>query len=1067
MADEAGWLAFLTWLAKHISQGGEIEPLCSQFLARLLDAIPVDRASLSLMEEERLRTAAWHGLSSPFLQVEEEFFAAWALDPDHELSSGQEEWQRPEPLLIADIATTDRFNPLHEAALAEGIRSLNIFPLNYQRRLAGILALYNDTPHIMAEAERQLTTGAVDLLAVAIGQRQEQLGLGERVEKRLALLKQQIAQRKQAEASLKRESDFLRLLQEVAVAANEADTAEEIYQTTVDKICRFTGWPVGHVFTRTPEGTLVSSRIWSCSDWERFRQFITITEQTRFEPGLGWLGKILESGEPAWLANVGDEPAFVRNHRLVDLGIVAGFASPVLVGSEVVAILEFFSQEATEPDPDLLDVMAHIGIQLGRVVEREQSERRILREQTLLAQAEQLAKLGSWEWRIKENKVIWSEELYRIYGIEPEEFGASYESFLERAHPEEREYIDQLIEASIQNKSPFAFLHRIVLPDGTVRDLHAQGKPVLDESGELVRMVGTGQDVTEQRETETKLDHHSRQLVALNEMGRAVTATLDLPSIFNHVLEKLVPLLGADGIFILLLEGEYLDFAATSEPWKAALEGQRVLPATGVAGEVLRTTKAIGLYGKEAGQRVFTNIVAATGFRPGALLVAPVRLRGEWIGVMEAIHRAPDGLDEDDLQMLEAAAAWTAVAIGNARLFAKQQQARQTAETLRDANLMLTQSLELNTVLSTLLDYLAELIDYDGATVMFVTGNRLRVRAVQGEMQVLELYQVIDPADTSLLRDVLDSGTSQLIENVSDNPGWIADLGRPEQVSSWLGIPLLAGSRIIGIVTAIKAKPRTFTKRELLLAEAIAGHAAVAVQNAYLYAQVKASRERLRFLTREIVSAQEQERRRVSRELHDEAGQSLTALKIDLGLIQAGLPDFQKETKEQLSEAMSLTDETMERIRLLAHDLRPPVLDTFGLAPAIEGLCSELAKRADLTIDFQTNENLPPLPEAIVTSLYRFAQEALTNVIKHAEATKVELILDYQDEMITVSIRDNGRGFRFVDEVELAESNHGIGLDGMRERLDLLNGRLEITSKPGQGTLIRALVPYQDRQEEL
>jgi len=222
-----------------------------------------------------------------------------------------------------------------------------------------------------------------------------------------------------------------------------------------------------------------------------------------------------------------------------------------------------------------------------------------------------------------------------------------------------------------------------------------------------------------------------------------------------------------------------------------------------------------------------------------------------------------------------------------------------------------------------------------------------------------------------------------------------------------------------------------------------------------VFDQVRAGRERLAWLTQQVVSAQEEERQRLSRELHDEAGQALTALKISLELIQSDLPEEAGSLRHRLSEAVALTETTTEQIRLLAHDLRPPALDTVGLNYTLEGLCRDFAERTQLSVDYVGAE-LPALPEAANICLYRFLQEALTNVAKHAQASQVRVGLHCDAETVSLSVEDDGKGFD-----EQSGMSAGIGLLGMRERIELLGGKLDIESRSGQGTRLVARIPLQ------
>ena len=223
-------------------------------------------------------------------------------------------------------------------------------------------------------------------------------------------------------------------------------------------------------------------------------------------------------------------------------------------------------------------------------------------------------------------------------------------------------------------------------------------------------------------------------------------------------------------------------------------------------------------------------------------------------------------------------------------------------------------------------------------------------------------------------------------------------------------------------------------------------------------AELAMANEQLRRLARQIVSAQEEERQRLSRALHDEAGQALTALRISLELIQDDLPVEFDLLRQRIGDAAALTDATMEQIRLLARDLRPPALDAVGLNPTLEAFCRDFAKRTQLPIDY-LGLGLPMLPEAVNMCLYRFLQEALTNVAKHACANQVCVALRYDAETVSLSVEDDGRGFDKQARLSVSGWPMGIGLLGMQERLESLGGRLEIESQPGQGTRLVAHLP--------
>jgi signal transduction histidine kinase len=220
----------------------------------------------------------------------------------------------------------------------------------------------------------------------------------------------------------------------------------------------------------------------------------------------------------------------------------------------------------------------------------------------------------------------------------------------------------------------------------------------------------------------------------------------------------------------------------------------------------------------------------------------------------------------------------------------------------------------------------------------------------------------------------------------------------------------------------------------------------------------KRAEEAIQELAKRVVFAQEEERQRVSRELHDEAGQALTALKLSLELIRGTLPPADGAVCRKLDEAIALTEATKERIRLLARGLRPPALDTVGLNLTLEAFCRDLANRTQSAIRYQGTE-IPGLSDASRICLYRVLQEALTNVVKHAQATRVEVRLLALAGTARLIVADNGRGFDRNPGALLHDRPTGIGLLGMQERLELCGGWLKVESAPGRGTRVVASVP--------
>ena len=232
------------------------------------------------------------------------------------------------------------------------------------------------------------------------------------------------------------------------------------------------------------------------------------------------------------------------------------------------------------------------------------------------------------------------------------------------------------------------------------------------------------------------------------------------------------------------------------------------------------------------------------------------------------------------------------------------------------------------------------------------------------------------------------------------------------------------------------------------------------MDNAQLLEAVTKHREELQRLSTQLIHAQEAERKRISQELHDEMGQALTAMSINLSVIEKEMPpQLTLMIGERLEETAFLVDQTLEQVRELALNLRPSMLDDLGLLPTLRWYVGRYAKRLSLKVELEAIDLEERLPREMETVLYRMVQEALTNIAKHAQASSVHIRMEGKDSTVSMAIEDNGRGFD-TDEVEARErSERGAGLLGMRERISNLGGSLSIRSRPGQGTHLSAELP--------
>jgi signal transduction histidine kinase len=276
-------------------------------------------------------------------------------------------------------------------------------------------------------------------------------------------------------------------------------------------------------------------------------------------------------------------------------------------------------------------------------------------------------------------------------------------------------------------------------------------------------------------------------------------------------------------------------------------------------------------------------------------------------------------------------------------------------------------------------------------------------------------------------------------------------------------LPLLVRDRLIGVLEAYGYDTPVDEGAETVFS--LATQAASALENARLYTELSERENQLRDLVRRLIVAQEEERRRVAYDIHDGLAQSAAAAHQHLQAFARHHTICSTQDREELDEALELVRELVGEARQVIYDLRPTVLDDFGLAAAVRLQVATL--RADgLEIALEESLGDGRLPQEVETTLFRVTQEALTNIRKHARATKARVVLDRPGNEVRLLVSDGGRGF--VPKGEAATNGRGekVGLSGMRERVSLLGGKFELHSEPGHGTSIEARVTLPGTGEE-
>lgn len=371
--------------------------------------------------------------------------------------------------------------------------------------------------------------------------------------------------------------------------------------------------------------------------------------------------------------------------------------------------------------------------------------------------------------------------------------------------------------------------------------------------------------------------------------------------------------------------------------------------------------------------------------------------------------------------------------------------------TLLQLSRQIALALELEPLLDLILEQVQTVVAYHGASILSLEGDTLKGRAYRGPKAKEWIFQFSMPVDNFIDRQVLATRQPYLIPDMQDDTPatryFRAALGERfatlyAGVRSWLRIPMLARDQVVGMLSLHHAEPNWFAPRQVELALAFAHQAAVAIENAKLYEQAR-------------YFAAVEERQRLARELHDSVSQALYGIALGARTARTLLDRDPSKVTGPLDYVLQLAEAGLAEMRALIFELRPESLAQEGLVLALTKQAASLRARHPIEVQTELGEE-PAIAFASKEALYRIAQEALHNIVKHARATRVEISLAQQDGALVLAVQDNGQGFDPSGEFP----GH-LGLRSMRERMLILGGAVTIESAPGQGTRVVARAPQQ------
>jgi PAS domain S-box-containing protein len=702
-----------------------------------------------------------------------------------------------------------------------------------------------------------------------------------------------------------------------------------------------------------------------------------------------------------------------------------------------------------------------------------------------------LAQLGSWVWDIGANVITWSDELYRILGISPSAFDHTYETAMEFCHPDDRSRLDALIARAIEGNEPYTCEHRLVRADGAVRVVQSRGTLVVDYDGRR-RLVGVVQDVTERRHAEDEL-HRQKEI---------------FQKTFDH-MPVMLAVLSADWR-VELWNGQvqrtlgwshdeardhFLDVLAESYP--DARERRRVLQfiretngewadfkTRTKAGRVVGTTWVVAVLSDGTRICIGQDITERKRYeeelqRSEAQLTAAQRLAsvGDWKWTFDGgalVWSAETyrifGVDPGTFALTYAAFLSCVHPDDRERVIANLDRAVARRESLEHEFRIVRPNGDVRVLHSR-----SEIHqDDEGRPVMMVGMSQDVTERTLAEESLRHQLDFTEAITASLGEGVYTfdhEGRVTLVNRAGERDlGWTA----AEVVGRDVHALLHAGGarhprercalpRVLASGVTITVDSDTFTRRDgssipvaytssPIVTDGRVVGAVLAFRDITEQKRVEAMR---RTFAQRLIETQEAERRRVAHELHDEIGQALTAIKINL----AATRPASGVASSQLNESSALVDQALQRVRDLSFNLRPSLLDDLGLLAALRCYVDHEARRAGLTPHFLIDVSAGRVAAAIETACFRVAQEALTNVVRHARARNVWVQLHKNAGALHLFLRDDGAGFDAAAACRDWVSDRHLGLRGMQERVRILEGDIDIASTIGRGTTVHACFP--------
>ncbi len=554
----------------------------------------------------------------------------------------------------------------------------------------------------------------------------------------------------------------------------------------------------------------------------------------------------------------------------------------------------------------------------------------------------------------------------------------------------------------------------------------------------------------------------AQRLIFINEITKRALTGASPKQILDRLASKAIEILAADGCYITRWDDERqvpVPFTADGPESNAFMDAATDLREVQLSQAVLASGHAGFIDG--FAEAFLDSPGRTTRAASQVILALPLKIGEQNLGAVLIKYRQPHPyFFKKDISGWEEISSQISLAIGNVLSIENEKQRRKEAELLQQATFAITSSLNLQEVLNYILVGMEQAVPYDSAAISLIEGDYLKIAALGGSSRHTHQIGEIIAKSTGLFLLLESSRSPVVLGDAQMHPNydlWSED-GK-DLIHGWMGVPLIAYDRPIGFLTLNSQEQDIYTAAHARLAQSFANQAALAIENARLFEQVRNGRERLQMLSKRLVEIQESERRLIAHELHDEIGQVLTGLQFILSMGKEG-PEANRQ--RAFSEAQGLVSTLMSQIRELSLNLHPAMLDDLGLLPAFKSHFERYRQQTGIQVHFEQKNMDRRFPPEVELSVFRLVQETLTNVARYAGVKDVDIAISADHASLYIRVEDHGHGF---DLDILSDGERSFGLTGIRERTYMVGGKFAVYSKTGEGTRIEAIFPIGGKVE--